>query len=98
MGGRELLGATLHGASGISLEGISERDGVSGLAPEEDARPTGVLTAFDTASEWLNSPPLIASGLRDRVVLVQFWTYTCINWLRTSPTCAPGTSGTVRTG
>src|ERR671910_586305 len=86
MSGRELLGATLHGASGISLEGISEREGASlGLTSEEDARPTGVLTAFDTPSEWLNSPPLTASRLRDRVVLVQFWTYTCINWFRTLP-------------
>ena len=86
MSGRELLGATLHGASGVSLEGISEGDGASlGLTPEEDTRPRGVLTAFDTASEWVNSPPLTASGLRDRVVLVQFWTYTCINWLRTLP-------------
>ena len=84
MDGRELLGATLHGASGTSLEETSERDGVSlGLTPEAEAPPRGVLTAFDTATEWLNSPPLTASGLRDRVVLVQFWTYTCINWLRT---------------
>ena len=77
MDGRELLGATLHGASGISLEEVSD------LIPEADPRRTGVLTAFDTASEWLNSPPLTASGLRGRVVLVQFWTFTCINWLRT---------------
>jgi thiol-disulfide isomerase/thioredoxin len=84
MDGRELLGATLHGASGTSLEETSERDGVSlGLTPEAEAPPRGVLTAFDTATEWLNSPPLTASGLRGRVVLVQFWTYTCINWLRT---------------
>jgi thiol-disulfide isomerase/thioredoxin len=84
MDGRELLGATLHGASGTSLEEISEREGLPlGLTLEADAPSTGVLTAFDTASEWLNSPPLTASGLRGRVVLVQFWTYTCINWLRT---------------
>ena len=35
------------------------------------------------ATGWLNSPPLTADGLRGKVVLVQFWTYTCINWLRT---------------
>jgi thiol-disulfide isomerase/thioredoxin len=35
------------------------------------------------ATEWLNSPPLTAAGLRGSVVLVDFWTYTCINWLRT---------------
>ncbi len=43
------------------------------------------LTAFDGATGWLNSSPLTTAGLRGRVVLVQFWTYTCINWLRTLP-------------
>jgi len=43
----------------------------------------GSLPALDGATGWLNSSPLSAEGLRGRVVLVQFWTYTCINWLRT---------------
>ena len=34
---------------------------------------------------WLNSEPLTPEGLRGRVVLVDFWTYTCVNWLRTLP-------------
>ena len=37
------------------------------------------------ATGWLNSEPLTPEGLRGRVVLVDFWTYTCINWLRTLP-------------
>jgi thiol-disulfide isomerase/thioredoxin len=37
------------------------------------------------ATEWLNSPPLTAAELRGKVVLVQFWTYGCTNWLRTLP-------------
>ena len=41
------------------------------------------LPGFDGATGWLNSPPLGADDLRGRVVLVDFWTYTCINWLRT---------------
>jgi thiol-disulfide isomerase/thioredoxin len=41
------------------------------------------LPGFDGAGGWLNSPPLTPAGLRGRVVLVDFWTYTCINWLRT---------------
>jgi thiol-disulfide isomerase/thioredoxin len=45
----------------------------------------GHLPSFDGATGWLNSPPLTAAGLRGRVVLVNFWTYTCINWLRTLP-------------
>ena len=43
----------------------------------------GMLPSFDGASGWLNSQPLTPSGLRGHVVVVQFWTYTCINWLRT---------------
>ena len=37
------------------------------------------------ATAWLNSPPLTAADLHGKVVLVDFWTYTCINWLRTLP-------------
>jgi thiol-disulfide isomerase/thioredoxin len=43
----------------------------------------GRLPGFDGATGWLNSPPLINEELRGKVVLVDFWTYTCINWLRT---------------
>jgi thiol-disulfide isomerase/thioredoxin len=45
----------------------------------------GALSALDGASVWLNSEPLTAEGLRGRVVLVDFWTYSCVNWLRTLP-------------
>jgi thiol-disulfide isomerase/thioredoxin len=44
---------------------------------------TSTLPGFDGATGWLNSEPLTAAGLRGKVVLVDFWTYTCINWLRT---------------
>jgi thiol-disulfide isomerase/thioredoxin len=48
------------------------------------ARPLeGRLPGFDGATDWLNSPPLSPEELRGKVVLVDFWTYTCINWLRT---------------
>lgn len=45
----------------------------------------GELPALDGATAWLNSAPLSAAGLRGRVVLVDFWTYSCINCLRTLP-------------
>ena len=45
----------------------------------------GELPSFAGATGWLNSPPLTAAGLRGRVVLAGFWTYTCINWLRQLP-------------
>lgn len=46
---------------------------------------TSELASLSSATEWINSPPLTAKGLRGRVVLIQFWTYSCINWIRTVP-------------
>src|SRR5829696_7873402 len=43
----------------------------------------GELPSLGGATEWLNSQPLTAAGLRGKVVLIDVWTYTCINWLRT---------------
>jgi thiol-disulfide isomerase/thioredoxin len=43
------------------------------------------LSALDRAPVWLNSEPLTAEELRGRVVLVDIWTYSCVNWLRTLP-------------
>jgi thiol-disulfide isomerase/thioredoxin len=43
------------------------------------------LPGFDGATEWLNSEPLGPAELRGSVVLVNFWTLTCINWLRQEP-------------
>lgn len=45
----------------------------------------GELPSLNGATLWFNSQPLSASSLRGKVVLVQFCTYTCINWLRTLP-------------
>jgi thiol-disulfide isomerase/thioredoxin len=43
------------------------------------------MPSLDGATAWLNSEPLDPEGLRGRVVLADFWTLTCINWLRTEP-------------
>jgi hypothetical protein len=43
------------------------------------------LSELDRATEWVNSEPLTAAGLRGSVVAVQFCTYSCINWIRTLP-------------
>jgi cytochrome c biogenesis protein CcdA/thiol-disulfide isomerase/thioredoxin len=52
----------------------------SGALPVE-----GVLPPLSGAVTWLNSPPLTREGLRGKVVLVDFWTYSCINCLRSLP-------------
>jgi len=58
----------------------------AGLHKPAVAMPVeGALPSFDGATGWLNSHPLTAGDLRGRVVLVGFWTYTCINWLRQLP-------------
>ena len=60
--------------------------GPSALLGEEttrqDSRPA---PEFSGISAWLNSPPLTMESLHGKVVLVQFWTYSCINCLRTLP-------------
>ena len=45
----------------------------------------GKLPSLERALSWINTPPLSAADLRGKVVLVDFWTYTCINWRRTLP-------------
>ena len=61
--------------------GTSFLHGVFGL----QASGQSELSSLDQANEWINSPPLTAPALRGKVVLIDFWTYTCINWLRTLP-------------
>jgi thiol-disulfide isomerase/thioredoxin len=61
----------------VSLFGTRRHPGDVSLPVESN------LPRFDGASGWLSSPPLSPEGLRGMVVLVDFWTYTCINWLRT---------------
>ena len=40
---------------------------------------------FQRVANWINSPPLTMEALRGQVVLIDFWTYTCINCIRTFP-------------
>jgi thiol-disulfide isomerase/thioredoxin len=51
----------------------------------EPASAQSELNSLARATEWINSPPLNAAALRGKVVVVDFWTYTCVNWLRTLP-------------
>jgi cytochrome c biogenesis protein CcdA/thiol-disulfide isomerase/thioredoxin len=55
-------------------------------AGQSQASPVeGPLPSLSGASEWLNSKPLTAEDLKGKVVLVDFWTYSCINCLRSIP-------------
>ena len=51
----------------------------------EDLPVEGTLPSLEGAVAWLNSPPLSGEALKGKVVLVDFWTYSCINCLRTIP-------------
>src|SRR5258708_17102665 len=70
-------------APGLLLTAILA--GAIGAHAEEKLPVEGQSPSFGGATAWLNSQPLTAQNLRGKVVLVDFWTYTCINWLRTLP-------------
>jgi hypothetical protein len=52
---------------------------------DQDTNEWKAFPSLEGATGWLNSQPLTVAGLRGTVVLVDFWTYTCINWLRSLP-------------
>ena len=74
---RRFLGTTALAMVAAQLGGIGS---AAAQLPME-----GDLPSLGGATGWLNSPPLTPAGLRGKVVLIDFWTYTCINWLRTLP-------------
>jgi thiol-disulfide isomerase/thioredoxin len=82
-----LLAAILASTVGAPIEAFGQdKSAVHRKTPGAVQLPIeGELPSLGRATEWLNSPPLTASGLRGKVVLIDFWTYTCINWLRTLP-------------
>jgi thiol-disulfide isomerase/thioredoxin len=90
-----LIAAVLATAIGAPIAGfVLDRNMVqteSSTAPFLHGLPTGQtsgqteLASLERANEWLNSPPLTPQALRGKVVLIDFWTYTCINWRRTLP-------------
>jgi thiol-disulfide isomerase/thioredoxin len=82
-----LLAGILARAIGAPLETFAEENSmVQQITPKAGQLPIeGEFPSLGGATGWLNSPPLTAEGLRGKVVLVQVWTYSCINWLRTLP-------------
>ncbi|HTP38403.1 MAG TPA: cytochrome c biogenesis protein DipZ [Steroidobacteraceae bacterium] len=62
------------------------KQGSAAAATADGALPDeGMAPALDGAVTWLNSPPLTLASLHGKVVLVDFWTYSCINCLRSLP-------------
>jgi thiol-disulfide isomerase/thioredoxin len=89
MNARLLLGAAACASIAVCVSAGS-RDRVNWEKPPMSSATAqlaieGELPRLDGAKEWISSPPLTAAGLRGKVVLVDFWTYTCINWRRTLP-------------
>jgi thiol-disulfide isomerase/thioredoxin len=82
-----LLGAVLIAAIGAPIESSGEDVKMAQRQPPPVVRLPieGEFPSLAGASGWLNSPSLTGAELRGKVVLVDIWTYTCINWLRTLP-------------
>ena len=74
---RRFLGTAAMTIAAAHLGALGVAEGTGGEQRE--------LAALGRGAEWLNSPPLTPSSLAGKVVLVDFCTYTCINWLRTLP-------------
>jgi thiol-disulfide isomerase/thioredoxin len=83
----QLLRAKLNCTVGAPIETLAEDMGMVGpMTPTAVHLPVeSNLPSLGGATGWLNSEPLTPAGLRGKVVLIDFWTYTCINWLRTLP-------------
>jgi thiol-disulfide isomerase/thioredoxin len=82
-----LLAAILTSAIGAPIETLAADKSVAQkMTPSAVKLPIeGELPSLGSATGWLNSQPLTTASLRGKVVLIDFWTYTCINWLRTLP-------------
>jgi len=82
-----LVGVIVASASGVFIgSSAKEETRVQPIPSEAVQLPVeGDLPTLEGATLWLNSDPLTAASLRGKVVLVEFWTYTCINWRRQLP-------------
>jgi hypothetical protein len=82
-----LLVVILLSAIGAFIANVGkDKNVIHHITPATGQLPIeGELPSLDRATEWFNSEPLTPAGLRGNVVLIDFGTYTCINWLRTLP-------------
>ena len=82
-----LLAAILASTVGAPIETLAADKSVAQQKTPAAVRLPieGELPSLGSATGWLNSQPLTPAGLRGKVVLIDVWTYTCINWLRSLP-------------
>jgi cytochrome c biogenesis protein CcdA/thiol-disulfide isomerase/thioredoxin len=85
-------GATMAMSNSMMKNSMMKSDSADGHAmmmsaakPAGDLPVEGEVPSFAGATLWLNSPPLSTAELRGKVVMVDFWTYSCINCLRALP-------------
>jgi cytochrome c biogenesis protein CcdA/thiol-disulfide isomerase/thioredoxin len=68
------------------IDAVSPPSAPEPLLKAGDALPVeGPMPSLAGATQWINSPPLTTASLRGKVVLVDFWTYSCINCIRALP-------------
>ena len=81
------VAAIVAGAMAAPVQTLAEetRVALQSASPMMKLPMEGTLPSLGGATGWLNSGPLTADDLRGKVVLLDVWTYTCINWLRTLP-------------
>jgi cytochrome c biogenesis protein CcdA/thiol-disulfide isomerase/thioredoxin len=72
-------------AAGAAMTGAAPGAAMTSTRKPSEAAVEGELPTLDGAVAWLNSPPLTREQLRGHVVLIDFWTYSCINCLRALP-------------
>jgi thiol-disulfide isomerase/thioredoxin len=95
---KRLIAVVLAAAVGATIPSFAEERNMSEQTTSKEERlaflhglftrrvaDQSQLTSLSRANQWLNSPPLTVEALRGKVVLINFWTYTCINWLRQFP-------------
>jgi thiol-disulfide isomerase/thioredoxin len=80
--GAMLAGGAAAGGDAVALDD-NRRHPMTRLAARNPVE--GELRSLGGATTWLNSPPLTAENLRGKVVAIDFWTYSCINWMRALP-------------
>jgi cytochrome c biogenesis protein CcdA/thiol-disulfide isomerase/thioredoxin len=79
-GNGAMSGGAMRGNGAMAGGAMMSARGAAGALPVQ-----GTMPPLDGATEWINSEPLTAEALRGKVVVVDFWTYSCINCLRALP-------------